>query len=123
MSVDLHLVGRIARVTARTVTDITRSARDEASDDLGRLVVGFAILGVGLLLCADAIVVVHALVIVGLMALGVSSLQALAFLLGADVLLALMCGLIARSLLRHPILVETRARIEGLERAYALLAS
>ena len=118
-----HLASRLVTVSAHVVAGITRTARDEATDDLARLLTGLAVFGLAFLLCGHALLLLHGLAVVGLVALGASFVQAFAGLLGADVVVALTCALAARAILRRPILVETRKRLEDLERAYELFAS
>jgi hypothetical protein len=113
----------LVTVSAHVVAGITRTARDEASDDLGRLVAGLAVFGIGFILCGHAMLLLHCLAVAGLLAWGVSLVQAFAWLLGIDVAIALACTLIGRAILRRPILVETRKRLEDLERAYEIFAS
>lgn len=125
MSVDsaAFLVSRVVTVSAHVVAGITRTARDEASDDAARLVTGLAVFGIGFILCGHAMLLMHGVAVAGLLAWGASLLQAFAWMLGIDVAVALACTLIGRAILRRPILVETRKRLEDLERAYQVFAS
>jgi hypothetical protein len=94
-------------------------AKEEASRDLSRILMAFALFGLAALLLMPACLLAH----VGLVSwihdrYGISIASASGGLAAMDVVLALLLALVARARLSSPVMVETRAT---LKRAVAVL--
>lgn len=84
-------------------------AEREAQADQKRLVRGVAFFAVAFFLLLLTLLVAQALLVLGLRDAGIKLLWALVITAGADLFLGLICLLVGRSLLKAPVLPQTRA--------------
>jgi hypothetical protein len=117
----IAIVERILRLLTRAGRRIADTARTEAPDDLNRLLLGAATFALAFGLCAHAVALFHGVVILALIALGVSAVEAFAGLLAIDLVVALAAVAVGRRLVQQPLLTQTRAQIHQLEETYELL--
>lgn len=87
-------------------------ARAEAERDFGRVAMGLALVGAALLLAGTTWLLVQIAALFFLYDRGLDWPVATLALAGANTGLAVICGLVARSALRRPLLPETRALLQ-----------
>jgi phosphate/sulfate permease len=117
----IAIAERIARLSSRALRRIAETARTEAPEDANRVLLGVATFALAFVLCAHAVALIHAVLVLALIAVGVSAVEAFAALLAVDLVVVLVAVAIGRRLVWQPLLPRTRAQIQQLEETYELL--
>ena len=114
------IAGRLISAGARIARQHAEDAQREASRDLQRLLTGLAACLVGAVFALHGVIFLHALVVALLLLIPGARIElVLGGVLGGDLLIALLCVLIGWSMVRKPMLKQTRATLREVQ---ALLA-
>ena len=106
-------VGRLVGAVELVAVAHAKRAKEEVGRDLGRLVVGAVLLVGALALLLPIVVLLDIAVSLYLAQRAAMSLPAaLAWVAAGNGVMACILGLLARSRLAHPVLVETRATLK-----------
>lgn len=108
----LGLLGRSTRVLRALFEAHIALARSEAKRDGARVMMGALLAAFALLCLCQVWVMAHVLAVIGLHALHLGWTLAVAVVTGADALVGLLTGLIARHQLSQPVLPETRELVK-----------
>ena len=117
----IAIAERIARLSTRAVGRIAQTAKTEAPEDANRVLLGVATFALAFVLCAHAVALIHGVIVLTLVALGATAIEAFSGLLASDLLVVLVAVAVGRRLVWQPLLPRTRAQIQQLEETYELL--
>ncbi len=102
------LVGRAAGAAARFAEGYFELAQREAKRDAMRFAIGVGMLVVAMVLTLASLVLLQAFIVALLHHFGLAPYLSLGILLGANIFLVLMLLLVGRSLVRAPLLPQSR---------------
>lgn len=110
------LAGRLVSAGARIARQHAADAQREAERDLQRLLTGLAACVVGAVFALHGVIFLHALAVALLLLIpGAQLALVLGGVLGGDLLIALVCVLTGVSMIRRPLLQQTRATLREVQ--------